>query len=201
MNARHTPLMRTPKRAGIAFFLLLTLAVATALAGNYSYKASHITSKSPQAVWSILTAYGDICDRGCKYRRPDLVVVKRLRHKNSKSSWYTWSHVSSTLKEVTYFTHVTIKRGNDGNLVANNRQLSKKDKNLIEKLEKKTGLRHAPAFDTGNTQTTTSTASGGKTRVTMHVTLSASGFLALWEGKIRKNMKSSIQRTFGNIGK
>lgn len=191
-----------PGTRRLARRLVLTglLLSATALAGDIRYQASRITSKSPEQLWSIMTDYAQTCDKGCKYKRPDLVVVKKIPFRSGKDNWYTWSHVSTTLKDVTYFTHVTIVRKDDGNIVANNRQVAQHDKELIATLEKHSGLKHAPAFDAGNTQTVTETVPGGKTKITQVVTLTASGVLALWEGKIRAEMKENIDRTFENIG-
>jgi len=201
MHRIRTHSMKSRTKVAGALFFMIMLSAAVALAGHLKYSATHITSKSPEAVWKVITAYKDICDKGCKYGRPDLVVVKRLSYKSTPTSWYTWSQIDSTLKDVRYFTHVTIERTNDGHIIGNNRQLDKSNAALIEKLEKSTGLKHRPAFDSGNTRTSTSTAANGKTKISVLVTLQASGILAMWEGRIRKKMAENVNRTFSNIDK
>lgn len=159
-----------------------------------------MTSRSPAQIWSILTDYENICNN-CKYKRDDLVVVKKLSYKATESKYYTWSHVSSTIKDVKYFTEVTVTKKADGTFVANNRQLNDKDGDLIKVLEEKTGLKHSPAFDRGNTHSVTEILPDGKTKITQTVTLTVSGMLAMWEGRVLANMKKSLQLTFEQLGK
>lgn len=192
----------TPKvRVGLASFLSVLLLSGVALAGDLKYSASHVTSKSPDQVLSILTDYPNICSKGCKYQRDDLVVVKKVSYLSGASEWYTWSHVKSTMKDVTFFTHVKVQKSGNGTFTSDNRQLGKNDAKLIAELEKKTGLKHAPAFDEGNTHSTTQLLPEGKTKITQTVTLSVSGMLAMWEGKILDNMKKSLASTFALLGK
>jgi hypothetical protein len=201
MNPGHTRIIQHgPRGVARRLSLVMLLLCGAALAGDVRYEASHVTSKSPEQIWNIITDYSNICNKGCKYRRPDLVVVKKISYKTSANSWYTWSHVDSTLRAVTYFTHVSITRRDDGNIVANNRQVHADDKRLIAELEQNSGLKHAPAFDVGNTQTVTASVPGGKTRVTQVVTLTTSGMLAMWTGKVREQMKENVKLTFENIG-
>jgi hypothetical protein len=108
--------------------------------------------------------------------------------------------VSSTLKEVKYFTHVSITRHADGNITANNRQVGENEKQLIKQLEEQTGLKHSPAFDSGNTKTVTKSRADGKTEMTQIVTLTASGVIAMWAGKIREGMRDNVGWTFENVG-
>jgi hypothetical protein len=177
------------------------LLIATiAQAGDFRYQASHVTSKSPEQVWEVMTDYARTCSKGCRYKRPDLVVVKKLNFRAKADSWYTWSHVSSTLKEVKYFTHVSITRHADGNITANNRQVGENEKQLIKQLEEQTGLKHSPAFDSGNTKTVTKSRADGKTEMTQIVTLTASGVIAMWAGKIREGMRDNVGWTFENVG-
>lgn len=147
-----------------------------------------------------MTDYANTCDKGCKYSRPNLVAVKKLNYKSTSNRWYTWSHISNTLKDVKFFTEVSLQRGADGQFVANNRQLDESDASLIKALEAKTGLSHSPAFDAGNTRTTTSKTKDGKTKVAQVVTLRASGMVAMWPGKIREGIRESVATTFKNIG-
>jgi len=181
----------------IAVFGALFFVAGPASAADFRYEAKHTTSKAAPRVWKIMSAYSQICDKGCKYHRPDLVRVKKVSYRASKNSWYTWSHVSTLIKDVKYFTKVTIKRESDGSFVADNRQVV--DKKLIRALEKNTGLEHSPAFDAGNTRTIAKTLPGGKTQVTLIVTLSASGVVAMWPSKVRAGIKKGVAQTFKNI--
>lgn len=180
--------------AGLALLLL----AGTAAAGDVRYTASHTTAKSPEAVLEVLSAYSKTCDKGCKYSRPNLVVVRKVSHQSTTSKYYTWTHLSNTLKDVKYFTEVKIEKKEDGHFVLRNRQLDKSDKSLIASLEDKTGLPHSPAFDGGVTVTVTESV-GTKTKVTQNVTVVAGTLASLWEGRIRDGMKESVDATFQNI--
>jgi hypothetical protein len=177
-----------------------TLLVAFgAWAASFSHVAKHTTSKSPQEAWRIMTSYSQTCERGCKYYRPNLVKVKKLGYKATSTSWYTWTHVASALKDGKYFTKVTIKRLPDGNFVSDNRQIDRSQKALIEKLEKASGLKHSPIFDGGGTKTVTKIV-GGKTVLTQTLSVHTGAFVGLWEGRIREGLRKAAAATFKNIG-
>lgn len=201
------PRPKSPSRAGLArksrsdqgwIGLALFLLAGSAVASDVSYAASHTTEKSPAAVLEVLSAYDKTCDKGCKYSRPNLVVVKKVAHQSTASRYYTWTHLSNTIKDVKYFTEVKIEKKAGGHFVLNNRQLDKSDKTLIASLESKTGLSHSPAFDGGATITVTETV-GDKTKVTQNVTVIAGTLASIWGGRIRDGMKESVDATFKNI--
>lgn len=186
------------RAAGVGVVLLLSSAVA--LAATFRHTAEHVTSKTPEHVWKVLTAYDETCDSGCKYARPNLVRVRKLSHNATSTRWYTWSHSASTLKDAKFFTEVTVKRASDGHFTTENRQLDGSDKALIEVLEGKTGLKHSPLFDGGSTKTVTRNR-GDKTVVSQVVTLETGAVVGLWAGKIREEMEKSVSSTFRNIEK
>lgn len=194
------PTSRTARgrRAGWSLGLAVLFCAGWALAANVRYQASHLTTKSPEHVWSVLSAYDQTCDSGCKYQRPNLTVVKKLGYGQSSSKYYTWSHVEHPIKDVKYFTEVKIDKKPGGHFVSVNRQLDHDDKELVKRLEDKTGLPHSPGFDGGGTTTITE-AVGDKTKVTQIVTVHATGIAGLWEGRIRKSIKESVDATFANI--
>ncbi len=179
--------------------LALLLIVGVALAGTHRLTGTHLTRKSPAQVWTILTAYSDYCEKGCRYERPNLVRVKKLSQHETDTSWYTWSHVDNILRDVTYFSKVTVKWDREGGFSTDTLQLDASHQKLIDELEEKTGLKHRPAFDTANT-TTTVAKNGGKTFVRQDVVLTASGVLDMWPAKIEQGIRDHMDATFKNIG-
>lgn len=173
---------------------------ANAWAATFQHVAEHVTRKSPAHVWKVLTAYDETCDSGCKYSRPSLVKVVKVSHKASATRWYTWSHVSNAVKDAKYFTEVTLEPKADGHFTTINRQLDGSDKALIEVLEAKTGLKHAPVFEGGSTKTITQSR-GEQTVVKQIVTLEAGAVIGLWAAKIREEMVKNVSATFQNIEK
>jgi hypothetical protein len=173
---------------------------ASAWAATFQHVAEHVTQKSPTHVWKVLTAYDETCASGCKYSRPSLVKVVKLSHEASATRWYTWSHVSSAVKDAKYFTEVTLAQKSNGHFTTENRQLDGSDKALIERLEGKTGLKHAPIFDGGSTKTVTESR-GEQTVVKQIVTLETGAVIGLWAGKIREEMAKNVSATFQNIEK
>ena len=180
--------------------LVLLLFVGAAVAATHRLTGTHETQKSPDQVWEILTAYPDICARGCRYERPNLVRVVKLEEWATDSSWYTWSHVENPLRDVTYFSKVSVRWNDGGGFSTETLQLDPSHKRLIEHLENKTGLKHRPAFDSANTTTTVS-RHGSKTLVRQQVVLTASGVIDLWPGKILEGIREHMDATFRNIGR
>lgn len=195
---------RHPRPSSGSLRRAASLALATllwtgwALAADVHYSDAHTTERSPEHVWKVMSAYDQTCDTGCKYGRPNLVRVKKLAHGSSSKKYYTWTHVKHPLGDAKFFSEVKVSQKPDGHFEMNNRQLDSSDESVIATLKSKTGLEHSPAFDAGDTRTLTETVVG-KTKVTQHVTVTASGMLALWEGRIKKNIKESVDATFENI--
>ena len=168
-------------------------------ADTHTLTGAHVTQKSPEKIWSILTAYPDICAKGCRYERPNLIRVKKVSYLASETSWYTWSHVENAIRDVTYFSKVTINWRENGDFTTDTLQLNDSHRELIDALKKKTGLDHRPAFDTANT-TTTVRKSGERTQVTQKVVLTSSGLLDLWPAKVLAGIREHMEATFRNIG-
>lgn len=57
--------------------------------GEYRYAASHITGKSKEHVLSVITAYSQTCDEGCKYYGPHVKEYVKIDYKKTESSWFT----------------------------------------------------------------------------------------------------------------
>jgi hypothetical protein len=178
--------------------LLLTPGLAFA-AKHYAYSASHVTGRSAGHVRGVLTAYGEICDSGCKYKGENVAEFIRLSHGKGQDSWYTWTHVTNALRSAKYFSHVTITPRADGGFVFRTRQLEEKDKALVETLKQKSGKDHSPVFDTGVTTITVESAGEGKLKVTQAITMSATGMVTMFPGKIQEGMESGARITFANI--
>lgn len=190
------------RRMRAALVSLVFLTAGTAAAGDaYRHSDSIIVAKSPEEIWKISTAYSETCEKGCKYYRKDVVAIRKLSYKASSTRWYTWTHMSPTLKDVKYFTEVSLEKKAGGHFVANSRQLDDSDKELLKTLEEKTGLDHSAAFDKVNSRLSTESAGEGKTKVEQLVTLTASGMVAMWPGKIRDGMKGSVDQTLKNFQK
>jgi hypothetical protein len=184
--------------AALAAFLI---PVAVWAASEFSSSAEHVTKKSPEHVLEVLTGYGKTCDKGCKYYGPDLVEFIALPQKKTATSWYTWSHVSTTMKTVKFFSFVQLAKKDDGSFVMTTRQLEDKDKAVIDELSKASKKEHSPAFDSGTTKFTVTKLADGQTKVIQAMTMSASGMLAMFGGKIRDGMKNGAAVTFQNIEK
>lgn len=178
----------------------VALMTLSAWAATFQHAAQHVTRKPPSHVWKVLTAYDETCESGCKYSRPSLVRVVKLNYQASATRWYTWSHVSSTIKDAKYFTEVTVSHKSGGHFTTVNRQLDGGDKALVEILENKTGFKHSPIFDAGSTKTVTSSR-GDQTVVEQVVTLETGAVVGLWAGKIREEMQKNVAATFENIEK
>jgi len=196
------PLLRNHRAHTIrawSLALAVLLSATLAWAGSHRRTASHMTQKSPAQVWDILTDYPEICGKGCRYERPNLVRVTKLGYQATDHAWYTWSHVENTLRDVTYFSKVTVSWNGDGTFTTDTLQLDGSHKDLIASLKQKTGLDHHPAFDTALTRTIVK-KEDGKTKVTQKVELTASGMLELWPGKIMDGIVEHMNATFRNIG-
>lgn len=180
-------------------FLAVALLCTNAWADTHYITGRHFTRKSPEEVWGILTAYDQTCGRGCKYERPNVVRVEKLDYLATDSSWYTWSLVANPLRDVTYFSRVTVRWDDEGGFTSDTLQLDASHQGLISQLSKKTGLTHKPAFDTANT-TTTVFLEGRKTSVHQTVKLTTSGILDLWPGKVDDGIREYMSATFRNIG-
>lgn len=197
-----TPIPFGPARRGlglrVALFLLALSAFAWA--ASYAYSATHETKKSPDHVFSVLTAYGQVCNQGCKYFGPDVVKFVQLSERKTAESWYTWTHVKTGLKHTKYFNHVRVVSRSESGFKLVTRQLDASDKQTIAYLTEKTSLEHAPVFDTGETVFTV-TSSGDKTSVTQAMKLSASGMITMFGGRIEAGMRDGAKATFANIEK
>jgi hypothetical protein len=189
----------TALRSQGRLFAAVTLLCSNAWADSHYIRGTHLTRKSPEDVWEILTAYSQTCGRGCKYERPNVVRVEKLDHWATETSWYTWSLVANPLRDVTYFSRVTVRWNDQGGFTSDTLQLDESHQGLIAQLTKKTGLTHRPAFDTANTTTTVS-LEGRKTSVHQTVKLTTSGMLDLWPGKVDDGIREYMSATFRNIG-
>lgn len=199
----QTPLSGRPS-SRLASWLLaasLSLVAGSAWAGDYAYVATHVTKKSPEHVLQVLTAYGKYCDRGCQYYGPDVKEFIQLDYQKTATSWYTWTWVSTSIKDVKYFNHVRLIRKKDGTIIMVTRQLDSQDAVLVEQLKKKTGKEHNPAFDTGQTTFVIQSTKDQQVKVVQDMKMSASGMLDLFGGKIRDGMKAGAAATFKNIEK
>jgi len=180
-------------------FAAVSLLCSNAWADTHYVTGTHQTRKSPEDVWDILAAYSKTCARGCKYERPNLVRVEKLDYLATEGSWYTWSLVANPLRDVTYFSRVTVRWDDEGGFTSDTLQLDESHQTLIAQLSKKTGRPHRPAFDTANT-TTTVFLEGRKTSVHQTVKLTTSGVLDLWPGKVDNGIREYMSATFRNIG-
>lgn len=188
-------------RRTVLWALSVLLVAGVAWAATYSHTAHHVTSKSPKHVYDVLTAYGQICDSGCKYDGPDVVSFEKVQYKATDRSWYTWTHVSQALKTTKYFNKVDVARDSDGGFKMITRQLDSRDESIIKELEAKTGKQHEPVFDTGRTIFTVKPVGDGKTKVTQDMRLTGSGMITMFGGKIEAGMREGAKTTFRNIEK
>lgn len=183
----------------LAVLLCMSLA-GVAVADDYAHSASHVTQKSPSHVLDVLTAYQDICDEGCKYYGPDVVRFIRISERQTDSTWYTWTHVKTGLKQTMYFSEVKISGRSADGFVFVTRLLTESDKSAVEFLTKRTGLEHSPVFDTGVTTITVKRGSKGVS-VTQAMKMSATGMITMFPKRIQAGMEEGAQVTFANIEK
>lgn len=196
----HRRLHLTKGRTFFRALLATCLLTGFAWAANYSYAATHKTQKSPEHVLSVLTAYGQICDSGCKYWGPGVVEFFRLEHERTPTRWYTWSHVQSGPKHTKYFSEVTLTKAAEGGFTFVVRQLQEQDKALAEKLSQVTKKEHAPVFDVATTTFTVKKTDKGS-EVTQAIKMAATGLVTMFPGRIDAGMREGCTATFKNIEK
>jgi len=200
-NSKQTTAPRRAFFKGVWAGLGVLLLAGTAWAGSYAHVATHVTAKSPEHVLAVLTSYGQVCNEGCKYYGPDVKEFIQVSHKKTATSWYTWTFVSTTMRDVKYFNKVTQIVKSDGTILLVTRQLDESDKALVDELVKATGKPHGPAFDTGKTVFVIRKQDDGKTKVVQDMAMTASGMLDMFGDKIKDGMKVGAAATFKNIEK
>jgi hypothetical protein len=194
------PIPRRSVPLALAASVLLTAGLALA-ASVFSYTGQHVTARSREHVLSVITAYKQVCDKGCQYYGPDMVEFVQLPQKRSASSWYTWSHIKTTMKTVKYYSKVDLDRKENGDFVMVTRQLTTSDQATIDELKAATGRDHSPAFDAGTTRFTVTGLPDGRTKVIQAMSMTASGMVAMFGSKIEQGMKDGAAITFKNIEK
>lgn len=191
-------LRRSPWSWAIAWILSAGVVWAASV---FQHTAQHTTKKSPEHVLDVLVAYGKVCDSGCKYYGPNVVEFIQLPVDRTSSHWFTWTYVSTTMKNVSYFSEVKLTKKSDGTFKMSTRQLTEADQALIDRLSKASKKEHKPAFDDGETLFTVTKLTDGSTKVVQAMKMTASGMLAMFGGKIEQGMKDGAQATFQNIEK
>jgi len=195
--------MLSPARPSPFLFGLLTLLSAGLVwaATTYAYTGEHLTSRSQEHVLKVLTAYGKTCDKGCPYYGPDVAEFVQLSEKRSATSWYTWTYVTNTLKSVKYYSKVNLERSANGDFTMVTRLLGEADKATIDELTRLTKREHAPAFDAGVTRFSVTAQPDGRVKVVQAMSMTASGMITMFGGKIEKGMRDGAAVTFQNIEK
>ncbi len=196
------PFSRRPRSGHrLAVFAAVFLLSVVALAAKvFAHSASHQTKKTPEQVLAVLTAYGQICNKGCKYEGQDVVEFIQLPYKKTETSWFTYTFVSTTMRDVRYFSRVSLTKKEDGSIAMTTRQLEESDKALIAELESKSGRKHDPAFEAGKTTFSIVPVEGG-TKVTQAISMTASGMVAMFGSQIEEGMRNGVKGTFRNIEK
>lgn len=197
--SRHGTWIGSPRLAGFLLGLcVLLLAGASWAATKMSYRASHVTRRTPDEVLRVLTAHSQHCDRGCKYYGPRVVQWLTLPYRRTPNDYFTWTYMSGR-RDAEYFNHVRISRHSDGTIVMRQRLLDDRDEDTIDLLEEQTGLDHDPGFDAGEVTIEIRPQGDGTTRVSERVSLTTSGFLSLYEGTIRAGIEECVRASFRNI--
>lgn len=177
----------------------LMLGSGSATADDFNRVVTHVTTQSPEQILTILTSYPQICGSGCKYRVPNVKQILQLSHKKTDKSWYTWTWLSTALKDTKYFTHVTRMEKADGTSLLVLRLLSQGDDALIAELTKASGKVSQPAFDSGKTVFVLRKQGDGKTKFVQDVSLKASGWVGLFSDKIREGIEAGTRANIENI--
>jgi len=183
------------------FTLLFLLLAGVAGAGTYAKVVRHTTSRSAEHVLTVLMADDQTCHSGCKYEAPDLKQRIRLTHKSTEKSWYTWTWISTTLKDTKFFTHVTRLDKPDGTILLVQRLVGKDEAGLRAELEKASGKSSDGAFDSGKTVFVVRKQEDGKTKIVQDITLVASGMIDMFAGAIRDGIDAGTAANIRNIEK
>lgn len=199
--ATNFPLTPRSRRLSLLSGAAIVFLTGVALAGVYKHAATHTTKKSVDHVVSVLTAYGQYCNSGCKYYGPDVVTFEKVSYDKKPGSWYTWTHVSTTMKDVKYYNKVSLTKKPDGSVVMNTRQLDDRDVDALAALKEHHGKEHSPAFDRGVTVFTITDEGEGNVKVVQDMSMTASGMIDMFGGKIMDGMKAGAAATFKNIEK
>ncbi len=183
----------------IALIGALLAMSAVLWAATHRSQGTLSTTKSPQEVYQVLTAYEQICHKGCRYFREHLVRVRKLEYRAAATSWYTHHHLKNPLREVQYFALVELHGELSTGFRLESRQLEAGDGKLIADLENATGLRHRPAFEAGFTKTIVRPLHSRATEVNQTIILISGGTLSMWPQRIERELRESISTTFRNI--
>lgn len=190
-------------RIAAGAFALCTAAPAAA-AETVHHSASHTCSKRAPEVLQVLTAYKDICDKGCKYHSPSLVQMFVVNYQRTADSYYTWSYLDD-VKDSQFFSHVTIRRSGKGRITMVT-QVVDPGSPHVAGLKKASGKDHEPLSDAGMTrfEIDESYDADGKylkTKVQQIQKITVSGVFQMFTGKIREGMARAAAATFRNIDK
>jgi hypothetical protein len=184
----------------LGLMILLSVGVVWA-ASKFAYTGEHLTRRSQDHVLSVLTAYDKTCDKGCLYYGSDVSKFVRIKQKSTPTSWYTWTQIDNVLQTVKYFNKVDLERRANGDFVMVTRLLDDSDKATIKELTRLTKYEHSPAFDAGITRFTVTAQPDGRVKVVQAMSMTASGMLAAFGGKIENGMREGAATTFQNIEK
>lgn len=188
-------------RLSLSIGLALALVTGTALASDYAKVATHTTTKSADHVLGVLTAYSQTCKEGCKYKSPDIAKLVQLSHKKTATSWYTWTWISHSVRDVKYFSRVSLNKKPNGTFVLTTRMIGEKEEALIAELEKASGQENKPALDSSRAIYTIEPLEGGKTKLTQDIVVSASGMIDMFGGAIKDGIAAATVANVQNIEK
>jgi hypothetical protein len=186
------------RASGRTLLLFVSLSAAASAASDVSASDEALVPKSVEHVLAVL-ASSDICDSGCKYSSPDVVKELRIEHRARPDDFFKWSHIDNT-RDTRFFTHYKITRS-EGSARVEMRTLEKeRDAALIADLERATHLPHEPIFDVAKT-TIVATPEGANTRVRVRATTRVSGFVEMFQGKVKEGMQRSFKALLANFAR
>jgi hypothetical protein len=182
----------------LAVFLMQAFTPWALAAEVVRYEATTVLSKSQPEVLGALLAYGQWCEKGCKYKSPGVVVDKKVAATQDPDHFYTWTWIRD-IKDTKYFSEITVRRSAD-QVTIESRALTRAEKSQINKLEKTTGYQHDVLFDASRNLVTVKAlkSNDGKpqTKVRFATQVTVSGFLAMFPGKLKQGLSDSTQAVF-----
>lgn len=178
---------------------LLLVPSSAAAAVTVRYRAHHRTGRLVPYVMKVLKAHDKTCDSGCPFYAPSVARSLVLRHRYTKHRYFIWTHVE-TVRDARTFQKVEITQ----NAGAIRFHVVTPTPREVADLERHTQLPHEPLLDHLDINITVEAPNannGSLTNVTFDALARASGMVGMFDGVIRRSLKSNAEATFANIEK
>lgn len=199
MNRRACDRPAVPGRRSLLGFFVGSIAFALPASASTEIRVDKkgIVKTTAEHVLDVLSA-SDVCDKACKYYGPNIAREVKLTHRATETSFYKWTHVSG-IKSVKFFKHYQVTKGPTMKIAI--RILTEEhDKALISELKAKTGLEHAPLFESSRGDYTI-TPRGDAVEIDIRTRTRVGGLLSVLSGTIRRETERSLDALFENFAR